>query len=56
MPYALADISYSSSTNGGMLEMALNSTYSNASSNESLLVPFGLSVGTSTDPTSISKT
>ena len=56
LPYALADISYSSSTAGGMLEMALNSTYSNASSNESLLVPFGLSVGTSTDPTSISKT
>ena len=56
LPYALSDITYTSSTAGGMLEMALNSTYSNATSNEDLPVPFGLSVGTSTDPTSISKT
>ena len=56
LPYALSDITYSSSTTGGMLEMALNSTYSNATSNEDLPVPFGLSVGTSTAPTSISKT
>ena len=55
LPYAASSITYSSVNGKMLLSMALNSNYGN-SSNENLPVPFGLSVGTSDNPTSISKT
>lgn len=55
LPYAASSITYSSVNGNMLLSMALNSNYGNTN-NENLPVPFGLSVGTSSDPTSISKT
>ena len=55
LPYATSSITYSSVNGKMLLSMALNSNYGNTN-NENLPVPFGLSVGTSADPTSISKT
>ena len=55
LPYAASSITYSSVNGKMLLSMALNSNYGNTN-NENLPVPFGLSVGTSDNPTSISKT
>ncbi|MBQ5543756.1 MAG: hypothetical protein IIT97_02340, partial [Mycoplasmataceae bacterium] len=51
LPYALNTLTCINSE----LSLTLNSTYSNAASNESLPVPFGLSIGNASDLTSISK-
>lgn len=51
LPYALNTLTCINSE----LSLTLNSTYSNAPSNENLPVPFGLSIGNSSDLTSISK-
>ena len=51
LPYALNTLTCINS----QLSLTLNTTYSNWTNNESLYVPFGLSIGTSSDLTSISQ-
>ena len=51
LPYALNTLTCINSE----LSLTLNSTYSNAVNNESLPVPFGLSIGNSSDLTAVSK-
>ncbi|MBQ5492685.1 MAG: hypothetical protein IIT78_02260, partial [Mycoplasmataceae bacterium] len=50
LPYALSTLT----NNGNSLSLSLNNTYSNAVNNESLYDPFGLSIGKTSNLTSIS--
>ncbi|MBR4486774.1 hypothetical protein IKS57_05550 [bacterium] len=51
MPYSLSNIT----NNINSLSLNVNTKYSVATNNESLTVPFGLSLGTTSTLTSISK-